>query len=399
MANVLTNLIPSLYAGLDTVSREMTGFIPAVGRNATADRAAVGQAVTYPIAPAGNSASISAAMAVPEPTDQTIGNGSITISKAKAAEFGFIGEEQLGLDNNGAGYSVVQADMFAQAVRKIVNEVEADLAVAAIAGASRAWGTAGVVPFAANTNDASQLRKILIDNGAPPSDLSLVIDTTSGAAVRTLYGINTDRDWSKVPMEQQGVLVTPHGLAIRESAQLTRHSTGTAAGATTTNAGFAVGATSIALASAGSGSIEAGDVISFAGQDEKYVVVTGDSQTSNGGTIVIQEPGLRHAIPAATTAITVEKNVQVSPAISAWDAGGVAFYRNAIVLAARAPQMPKELGPGKGNLVDQMLITDPRSGLVLEVSVWAGYRKLRFEVALAWGVKVTQPRHTALLLR
>ena len=31
--------------------------------------------------------------------------------------------------------------------------------------------------------------------------------------------------------------------------------------------------------------------------------------------------------------------------------------------------------------------------------MYPGYRKVRFEVALAWGWKVTQPRHTALLLR
>ena len=36
MANTLTNLIPSLYAGLDMVSRELVGFAPAVGRNSTA---------------------------------------------------------------------------------------------------------------------------------------------------------------------------------------------------------------------------------------------------------------------------------------------------------------------------------------------------------------------------
>ena len=394
MANTLTNLIPDLYAGLDTVSRELVGFIPAVARSSTAERAAVGENVRYPIAPAGNSANISPAMTVPEPTDQTIGNGAITISKAKAAEFGFVGEEQRGL-NNGPGYNTVQADMFAQALRVLVNEIEQDVAAAAVAAASRAYGTVGTVPFASNMADASQLRKILVDNGAPPSDLNLVIDSTAGANVHTLYGINTNRDWSTVPVNQQGVLVTPYGMSVRESAGFVDHTTGTAASATTNTAGYAVGATTITLASAGTGTILAGDVISFAGSSHKYVVVTGDTDVSNGGTVVIQEPGLRQAIPASATAITVERNTEASPDINLWSPAGIAFYRNAIQLVTRAPALPQE-----GDLaMDRMTLTDPRSGLAFEVSMYPGYRKVRFEVALAWGWKVTQPRHTALLLR
>ena len=73
----------------------------------------------------------------------------------------------------------------------------------------------------------------------------------------------------------------------------------------------------------------------------------------------------------------------------------MAFYRNAIQLVTRAPALPQE-----GDLaMDRMTMTDPRSGLAFEVSMYPGYRKVRFEVALAWGWKVTQPRNTALLLR
>src|SRR5690606_6164267 len=122
------------------------GFIPAVGRNSTAERAAVGEPVKYHIAPAGNVSDVTPAMAIPEPTDQTIGNDSITITKSRAAEFGFVGEEQRGL-NNGPGYISVQADMFAQALRALVNEVEADIAAAAAAGASRAIGAADTSLF------------------------------------------------------------------------------------------------------------------------------------------------------------------------------------------------------------------------------------------------------------
>ena len=49
MANTLNNLIPDLYAALDKVSRELVGFIPAVGRNSGAERASVGENVRVPV--------------------------------------------------------------------------------------------------------------------------------------------------------------------------------------------------------------------------------------------------------------------------------------------------------------------------------------------------------------
>lgn len=80
---------------------------------------------------------------------------------------------------------------------------------------------------------------------------------------------------------------------------------GTAAGATTDAAGYALGATSIDLASAGTGTIVAADFITFAGDAAEYEVVTGDADVSDAGTIVIKAPGLTTAITTAATAITI----------------------------------------------------------------------------------------------
>lgn len=80
---------------------------------------------------------------------------------------------------------------------------------------------------------------------------------------------------------------------------------GTASGATTDATGYAIGTTTITLASAGTGTIIVGDRVTFAGDTVKYVVMSGDSDVSNGGTITIASPGLLTAIPSSTTAITV----------------------------------------------------------------------------------------------
>jgi hypothetical protein len=42
-----------------------------------------------------------------------------------------------------------------------------------------------------------------------------------------------------------------------------------------------------------------------------------------------------------------------------------------------------------------MMITDPRSGLMFEVAIYEGYKKMRAEVSLAWGVKAVKEAHIA----
>jgi len=173
-------------------------------------------------------------------------------------------------------------------------------------------------------------------------------------------------------------------MDIRESHYISSATAGTASGATVNNAGYAVGATVLTLSSAGTGTILAGDVVTFAGDTNKYVVVSGDADVSGGGSITIAEPGLRIAMSAATKAITM----------IATSARNMAFNRSAIVLAARLPARPVE-----GDMaMDVEIITDPRTGMSFEIAVYPGQRMVRYEISAAWGFKNVKPAHTALLL-
>lgn len=385
MANTLTNLIPTAYAALDNVSRELVGLIPAVTRDATVERAAVGQTVRSPVAPAVSTGNITPGVTPPDDGDQTIGSVALSITKAKRVPIRWNGEEQRGLNNGGPGVGSILQDQFQQAFRALANEAEADLA-ALYASASRSYGVGTTVPFgtAGDYSDASNVLKILLDNGAQSMDRHLILNTGAGANLRGKQGgrgvdaEGTDR------ILRQGVLMDIHGFAVRESAQIKTHTKGTASGATTNAAGYAVGATTITLALAGTGTIVAGDSITFTGDTNQYLVVSGDADVSGGGTITIAAPGLRQAIPAAATNITV----------SATGPRSMAFTRDALVLAHRLPALPE----GGDLAVDRQVVQDPVSGLAFEIAMYAQYRQMQIEVSAAWGVACVKPENLALLL-
>jgi len=383
MANTITNLVPSLYKALDVVSRELVGLIPAVTLDPDVARAAVGQTVYSHVAPAASATDITPAVTPPNDGNQTIGNKSISITKSRRVPFRWNGEETRGLNNNGAGLLSIQENQIAQAIRTLTNEMEADLALLH-KKFSRGYGTAGTTPFATagDYTDASETMRILKDNGSPLSDNQLVLSTAAGAKLigkqAQAYMQGNDS------MLRQGVLLDHAGMSLRESGQILTSTAGTGASATTDNAGYAVGATVLTLASAGTGTIVAGDVVTFAGDTNKYVVVSGDADVSGGGTITLAAPGLRVAMSAATKAITV-----VAAA-----ARNMAFNRSAIVLATRLPALPD----GGDMAVASEVITDPRSGLSFELRQYNQYRQIQWELAAAWGSEVIKPEHTALLL-
>lgn len=377
MSNTLTNLIPDLYAALDVVSREQVGFIPAVTLDPDVSRAAVGQTVRSMVAPAATATDVTPGVTPPDDGDQSIGNRGITITKARRVPMRITGEEARGL-NNGPGVLSLRAQQIAQAIRTLCNEIESDLGLLYRAS-SRAYGTPGTTPFATagDYSDGAFVRQILVDNGAPLSDLQLVLNTTAGATFR---GKQSQAQMAgDASMQRQGVLIDLHGMQIRESAAVRNHVKGTGASYLVNNAsGYAIGATTLA-ADTGTGTILAGDIITFNGNNDKHVINTALS----GGSFAIGAPGLRAAV-ADNVAITVGNNY----------AANMAFARSAIVLATRAPALPDE-----GDMADdRYTLTDPRSGLTFEVAMYKQYRQVQYEISIAWGAANMKPEHTAILL-
>ena len=377
MSNTLTGLIPTLYTALDTVSREQVGFIPAVARNAKADQAAKGQTVSAPVTSAASLVDIVPAATAPNDGDQAIGTVDVVITKSKMAPIKWNGEEQLAVGPTGQ-YNTILADQFAQGLRALCNEIEADLG-GLFYGASRATGTAGVTPFGVKEDltDFANARKILEENGAPTSSLQMVLGSDAVANVRgkqsVLFKVNEAGSESLL---REGVIGRVEGFSLHTSAGVKRVASSSATGYLV-NGEKKEGDRIISI-DTGTGVFKAGDIVTFTGDANKYVVATATATT-----ITIAEPGLRQDL-ADNTAITVGGNYVAN----------MAFDRNALLLACRTPAMPE----GGDTADDVMNITDPVSGITFQVALYRQYRQVRYEIGLAWGVKEVAPRHAAIIL-
>lgn len=220
MANVLTDLAADIYKAADVVGRELVGFIPASTINANgSERAAKGDVVRASFTRAATAVDVTEAMTIPEGTDQTVDNKTLSITNARAVQIPYTGEDVRHL-NNGIGFETVYGDQIKQAMRTLCNEIEADLGEAAgTATPAGTVGTGGTTPFASNFDLIADIRKELVDNGMPANDgqVSLIIDTAAGANLRNLANLQGANTAGGTDLLRQGVLLDLQGMALRES--------------------------------------------------------------------------------------------------------------------------------------------------------------------------------------
>jgi hypothetical protein len=381
MANSLDAVIPDLYKSLKITQRERVGMISAVNRDSNIEQGAKGETINVPVVAPKSTSEIAAAATSPVGADTDISNRVVTISKAKKSDFVFSGEEELGIRNSGMFENITQQN-FAECIRALTNEIETDL-LSLHTQASRAVGVAGTTPFGtANLlTDFSNSNAILDDLGAPDMDRQMVLGST---AMSNLSGIQSTlfrmNEAGTDDLLRRGIVGEVEGFDIHKTKRLGAFTKGGGSSYTTSATGFAIGTTEIPIIT-GTGTVLAGDVITFAGDPTQYVVKTG---VAAPGTIELQSPGLEFALDASAIAITIVAN----------HIPNLVFNRSAIVLGTRAPALPS----GGDIAVDRTMIQDPVTGLAFEVSMYAQYRQVTIEVAMAWGFGVANPEYFIKLL-
>ncbi len=375
MANTLTALVPTLFSAAQEVSNEPFGVISAINAQFDDKGVAKGDTVKVPIAPTRAATDFTPAATASAGTDATATNVDVQITASKKVDWNLTGEQIRSLEN-GADANEWARQLVMQGMRTLRNLAEVDAVTAIKQGASRAVGTAGTTPFASTLDLMVDARKILADNGAPLADLQLCMDTSAGANLRKLGIIQQAYQAGSDAERRSGNLLRQFGFQLRESAGISAHTKGTGASYVTSGS-TAAGVRDIALVT-GTGTVLAGDVVTFAADSaNKYVVNTG---VAAAGTITLGRPGARVTI-ATANAMTVGNTYTPN----------LAFERNAVVGIMRPPLMP-------ANPTMQMQAISDQMGMTYLLVQIAQYGMVTWELHLAWGFKVTQGEHVALVM-
>ena len=383
----LTGLTEILYKSRDAVCREPVSFAQGVMVNGGSEGVSSGGTVTSIRSTEPTlETSYTPAMTVPDASDITTTTESLTLSSYAGASIPLKGEQWAQLANT-VGAEAALTQLYKQAIRKMINSIEATVATAAYKGASRAVGTAGTTPFASNFNLVNSLRQILQDNGTPMDDgmLSLIINTSAGTNLRNLSTLTKANEAGTDATLRRGELLNISGLSIRESSGVQTHTKGAGASYVINNGNIAVGSTTISVdgGTVNTTGFKAGDVISIADEPTagNYVVKTG--LTAVAGDLVLNHPGLRGAIVDGK-AVTIGNSYTAN----------VGFHKSAIELAMRPPAQP----PGGDAGEEIAVMVDDVTGLSFSARLYKGYGINQIKLMAFYGVKVWKPEFVATLL-
>jgi hypothetical protein len=381
VANSFTNILPILTDAAQVVSREACGMLRAVTLHTDDAPVSLGSVLNLPKAPTASAGNWEPSLA-PTLADTTATGVQLSLSTARKVDFHVTAEQAAQMDRSVGNALHWFGLQTAQGMRTLANELELALWTLAYKNSSRAVGTALTTPFASTLAAASQVAAILDANGAPRGTRSLVMDPAAYGNFRGLFAnVATTRPDASFAA---GELPEVSGLMPQMSPAISLHTDGTASGATVNNAGYAAGATTLTLSSAGTGTILAGDVVSLATENagHNFVVTSGDADVSNGGTMVIGAPGLRAAIATATRAITLAGNYTPNLALSS----------DAIYCAVRAPLQVD------GGIGSQEIVVDPVSGIPFGVYRHVGDGVVHYSIRMIYGLAVVEQGHIATLM-
>jgi hypothetical protein len=314
----------------------------------------------------------------PTPTDTTTQQVQITLDKWKQNDPFYLTDKDCQEIMASEYFIPMQME---EAVKALAGEVNLSIH-REYKGVYGYTGTAGTTPFASNVTDATNARKVLHQQLAPRSERRGVLNFDAEANALALPAFSDAEKIMSATVKMEGEIGRKYGIDwVADDHVLTHTSTPFSAGAVTVNGVAAAAPTArtstLSIAKATNTSpLVAGDIITFAGDSQTYVVTT-DVTLAVGNTNVTVAPGLKVA-KAGGEAVTLKASHVVN----------LAFHRDAFAFATR-PLADDAISKELGNKILSM--QDPLTGLVLRLEVMRQHKQVAWEFDILWGAKLIRP--------
>ena len=376
MANTLTTILTQILAKGMMTLRQQVLMTRLVNTDYSLEAKKKGYTIDIPLSAEVAVSDVTPAAIPTVAADITATTAQITLSNWKHAGFN-LDDAEIGRIRADQDFIPLQ---MGEAFKSLANEIN-DSVIDTYTGVYGYVGTAGTTPFGSGVEVASatNLRKTLHEQLCPRDNRRCVMDFEAEAAALNLTQFSDAEKRGSSETKVSGDIGKVFGIDWYGEDAIQTHTAGTGTGATTDAAGYAAGVNTVTLASAGTGTILVGDIFTIAGDEQTYVVVTGNVDVSGGGTVVF-EPALKVAITTSATAITLKADHVVN----------LGFHRDAFALAMRAPDAGlKELvGQAAGNVMSSVTLQDPISKLVMRLELIRGYKMTIWDVDVLWGTSL-----------
>ena len=411
MANNLQDILPKILARALMALLEAAVMPRLVNGDYSADAAKKGDTINVPIPSAVGTQDVAPSNTPPAPGDTVSETVPIPLNYWKQnTPIHLTDKDLVEIDARDAFLPM----QMSEAVRSLANEVNLSIHKeyrGPVRGVFGVEGTAGTTPFGTSigVKSATQVRKVLNQQVCPKDSRRGVLDFDAEAQALELDAFNDASTTLSAEVKIEGEIGRKFGIDWVADDAVVTHIAGTIDDGggnkeAILDGGFAIGIDTIDVDNTTlTGTIVAGDIISFANHTQTYCVVD-NAASSEFTSVTDNQAGTVGTYTAAGNAIG---SLKFFPALQAAvvDAEvmtvadthvvNLVFHRDAFGFATRPlVQSTQDLALGS----QIMSMQDPKTGLVLRLEVSRQHKQVVWEFDILWGTRLIRAELAARLL-
>lgn len=388
MPNVFTQIVPLVVGRTLTRLRNQLQMARLVRTDFSQQAAQPGDRVAIPLPPATKTVTdVTPGPTFPANQDTTAERVDIVLDQWKEARF-HISEKDAAEIGTRSDYIPANVEAAVDGLAEAINS--ALLAEAKKVG--EISGTPGTTPFGSNIDVLREIARKMDLNKVPRTARSLVVDPFAMENAAKLGIFEANRFGSR-EVAADGLVLRAGGFDWAVDNQVQTHTAGSKTGTVTVSGAHSVGVKTITVATAASSSLDlnAGDIITFGSDDaaekaagRSYAVAAAVSLGASAtGTVTLTEP--LEAALSGGEAVNITGNHVMN----------VAFGRNAFGLAIRPPA--EGFAPDAARVGVTRTITDPQTGLSMQLKIVEQYHQVSWYVSVLYGVQCLRPSEAVRL--